>query len=67
MLKIPLRRDAGFIASYQECMHEAVYYFSVFIRALWNILEEEEWVDIHKWDRKAAFSVTSCIVQCCIT
>ena len=34
-------------------MHETVYYRSVFIRRVWNILEEEEWVDIHKWDRES--------------
>lgn len=49
-VKIPPRQAAGFIASYQKCMHETVYYHSVFIRLVWNILEEGEWVDILKWD-----------------
>lgn len=62
--KIPPRKAAEFIASYQKCMHETVYYCSVFIRMLWNIVEEEEWIDILG---KAAFSITSCIVQRCIT
>lgn len=52
-VKIPPRKAAGFIAAYQKCMHETVYYHSVFIRPVWNILEEEEWVDIHKWDRES--------------
>ena len=34
-------------------MHETVYYHSVFIRRVWNIVEEEEWVDIHKWDKES--------------
>lgn len=53
MLKFLQERHAGFIAAYQKCMHETVYYHSVFIRLVWNILEEEEWVDIHKWDRES--------------
>lgn len=35
----------------KKCMHETVYYHSVFIRrGLRNIVEEEEWADILKWD-----------------
>lgn len=57
-VKTPPRKAAGFIAAYQKRMHETVYYHSVFIRLLWNILEEEEWVDIHKWDREKPPSVS---------
>lgn len=49
----PQEKAAGFIAAYQKCMHETVYYHSVFIRPVWNILGEEEWADIHKWDRES--------------
>ena len=52
-LKFVQERLQGFIAAYQKCMHETVYYQMVFIRPVWNILEEEEWVDIHKWDRES--------------
>lgn len=53
MLKNSPGRAPGFIATYQKCMHETVYYRSVFIRPVWNIVGEEEWVEIHKWDRES--------------
>lgn len=43
---------AGFTTAYQKCMHETVYYHSVFIRCAQYIVEEE-WLDIHKWDRES--------------
>lgn len=41
-VKTPLRKVVRFIAANQKCMHEAVYYHSVFIGLVWNMPEEEE-------------------------
>lgn len=52
-LKFLQERLQDLLQYIKKYMHETVYYHLLFIRPVWNILEEEEWVDIHKWDRES--------------